>query len=282
MERKKISGIQILKNFFTNLKDKNDINSFTINCLNNIIDFLELLFWDKLNQNLDKTFCEEIDDKIKNQINIYFDKNNNEAKNNLKFDLCSIIRRFICRYLIIKIDENINPTKNLNTFLTNIGLWSFKLENNKNMEEEINKIFSGINIEIRHAFKLYQYLGGEESILGKYNLINKKENNEIDNKINKDENNKYKENNEIDNEKNNIDEDNKYNENKIDAGLINVDLSNGENNRIENNEENEDNNNNINEINNDIDDNDDDDDSEDSSSENENENNNAIVEYNPY
>ena len=224
MENNKICNIEIIRKFFNEIKEKfqdeDDDNSFTIDCLIHLIDFVELLFWDKLSQNLDEKYLNEFDENIKNQINNYFDKNNSEGNNTMitKVDLCSVIRRFICRYLIIYTGENINPNNKLKTFLTNLDLWFFKSENKK-IEEEINKIFGEIDVQISHAFKLYQYLGGDKIKLGKYILFNKEENNETDN------------------EDNNKDETNVI-EKEEKEDFINDITTNGENNRIENIDEN--------------------------------------------
>ena len=224
MENNKICNIEIIRKFFNEIKEKfqdeDDDNSFTIDCLIHLIDFVELLFWDKLSQNLNEKYLNEFDENIKNQINNYFDKNNSEGNNTMitKVDLCSVIRRFICRYLIIYTGENINPNNKLKTFLTNLDLWFFKSENKK-IEEEINKIFGEIDVQISHAFKLYQYLGGDKIKLGKYILFNKEEDNETDN------------------EDNNKDETNVI-EKEEKEDFINDITTNGENNRIENIDEN--------------------------------------------
>ena len=180
MGNKKIGNIEIFKNFFKSIEenleneDKKN-NLFTIKKLINLFDFIELLYWDSLNDKIEPDYSEEIEEDIKMKLKEYFDENNKEAKdinNILKIDFCSALRKFIIRYILVKAYENekINPKNNLKNYLLNIELWkSNKLdkEEKSNLEKNINKILEIGDIKISQAFQLYQFLGGDKSILSK-------------------------------------------------------------------------------------------------------------------
>ena len=180
MGNKKIGNIEIFKNFFKSIEenleneDKKN-NLFTIKKLINLFDFIELLYWDSLNDKIEPDYSEEIEEDIKMKLQEYFDENNKEAKdinNILKIDFCSALRKFIIRYILVKAYENekINPKNNLKNYLLNIELWkSNKLdkEEKSNLEKNINKILEIGDIKISQAFQLYQFLGGDKSILSK-------------------------------------------------------------------------------------------------------------------
>ena len=219
MENKKICNIEIIKHFFNEIdEDDNDNdNSFSIECLIDLIDFMELIYWDKLTKNLDEKYCNEIDDSIKTKIDNYFGNNNydnqfqeeleslNKGKadeptqkkqinndndkdnNNLEIYLCSVIRKIICEYLIINTDAKIDENNKLNKYFTNINFGTKESEYKKN-EAKIKKIFEETNVEIRQAFKLYQYLEGDKYELTKYNIFNSKDKCEAKNENNSEDN----------------------------------------------------------------------------------------------
>ena len=206
----KITNIEIIKIFFNSLEENinNEDNLFTVNCLIDLIDILELLSWDTLKKSLNNKYYEDIDNNIKSQMDKYFDLNNkkdevnkenvnekndseyevkdeiteesvNEENDNedvpaliiTKCDLCSALRKFIIRYLIEGGDNQINIKNNLKNYLVNSDLWPiYFIENNIIDEEIIEEIFGDINVEIIQAVKLYEYLGGEKSELEKLSL----------------------------------------------------------------------------------------------------------------
>ena len=184
-----------LKQIEGNIKNDNLIyeinNYFTINCLISLIDIIELFCWDKIKNNLDKKYLEDISPNNKLQFDNYY--NNPEENKNIiikKIDLCSAIRKFITRYLSGKSDENLNPKNKLNNYLQNIELWPINYAEDEIIADEINKIFGKEEIELSQSEKLYEYLGGDISkldvIIKKYEKKEEKKSNDknIKNKIN--------------------------------------------------------------------------------------------------
>jgi hypothetical protein len=147
--------------------EKNN-NSFTISTLINLFEVVELFCWDVIRENLDKKYLQDINENIKMQIDKYFEDNSLKKSNNIiksKIDLCSAIRKFISRYLSGKSYENINPKNNLKIYLINSELWPINFAEKDVIDDEINQIFGNEDIELAHSVKLYDYLGGDKSIL---------------------------------------------------------------------------------------------------------------------
>ena len=178
-----IPNIDIIKDFIKTIKENiqtdnyNEIdngNYYTIDTLISLIDIVELFCWENIKKNLDKKYLLEIHTDIKTMIVNNLNNVNEEGENNIiinKIDLCSAIRKFITRYLSGKSDESINPKNELKNYLINIELWPINYAETEIIDEEINKIFYNINIEISQAEKLYEYLGGD---ISKINEIIKK------------------------------------------------------------------------------------------------------------
>ena len=168
---------EMTKDFFStmneNMKNDKNNNSFTINCLININDIIEMFCWDIIRNNLDTQYLEDINENIKIQINSFFneiitkDSKNNNTIILKKIHLCSAIRRLITRYLSGKSDENINPKNKLKNYLIKIELWPINFAESEIIEEEVNQIFGDLDILICHSLKLYDYLGGDKSELDK-------------------------------------------------------------------------------------------------------------------
>ena len=164
-----------IKEFFqilNNMNKENDVEYLNINCLINLIEFLELFIWENIKMNLELKYKEDIDNTIKE----YF-KDSEDLDNEKKLILCSVIRKFISRYLSEKNGENIKNIKtdnSLDSYLLNEEFWPENL-----MDARIfflMMLFGDKEIKVFQAYKLYEYLGGDEIILT--NIINKyKENN---------------------------------------------------------------------------------------------------------
>ena len=191
-----IPNIENITDFFkqieANIQNDNCINNeiqnyFTINCLINLIDIVELFCWENIKNNLDKKYLEDINPNNKLKFDNYY--NYPEENNNIiikKIDLCSAIRKFITRYLSGKSDESLNPKNKLNNYLINIELWPINYAENNIIADEINKIFGKEEIELAQAEKLYEYLGGDISklyeIVKKYEKKEEKRSNDKDKK----------------------------------------------------------------------------------------------------
>ena len=229
--KENMPNFEIIKDFFKTINDNiknenlNEIDSnnsyLTIDTLISLIDIVELFSWEKIKNNLDKKYLLEIHPDFLTMIDNYFNNNKEgDEENNdnfiiKKIDLCSAIRKFITRYLSGKSEESINPKNELKNYLINIELWPINYAESEIIAEEIEKIFSNINIEISQAEKLYEYLGGD---LSKLEEIKKKYEDDLKMQEKKKEKKEYddyenpnkiiEDNNEVDNNNNEIDNNN--------------------------------------------------------------------------
>ena len=223
-------------NFFDMLLENMTIRnekSLTINCLINLIEILELFIWDTIKENLEQKYKVDIDDKIKDQ----FKSNNILIQDNIdddKLELCIAIRRFITRYLSGKSGENI--VKNNKKLKQNLSVCEFWPSKFSFIEDKLNKMFGNIEVNISQAYKLYEYLGGDENDKIKLNeIIIKNEEKELS----EDEKEKEKE----EEEENDDSDDDKRFEND-DEAKNNSDDDEDDEHRQSDNEENEENNDN--------------------------------------
>ena len=189
-EKENLNNVEEIKDFLKvmneyksndNFNENDNNNYFDINCLISLIDIVEMFCWDTIKENLDKRYLEDINENIQIRIKAYYDEKNNNEDNNIiitKIDLCSAIRKFISRYLSGKSDESLNPKNKLKNYLINIELWPINFAENDIIEEEINKIFGEVDVEIAQSKKLFEFLGGDisklEEIKKKYEEKEKK------------------------------------------------------------------------------------------------------------
>lgn len=149
-------------------------NYFTINCLINLIEIVELFCWKNIRNNLDKKYFDDINNQIKKQFDNLLSLNQDDPNNTFmitKLELCSAIRKFLSRSLAGKSDENINPKNLLKSYITNAEFWPINFAD-MDIETEINMIFGKIDVYISQSVKLFDYLGGDgqklEEIKDKY------------------------------------------------------------------------------------------------------------------
>ena len=143
-------------------KENKEIN-LTVECLIDLIDFIELNFWETIEKNIDLSYQEDIEENILKQFDKYLEENYFE-KNNFKIsknDLCSAIRKYITRYLYGKSNKNINLQMELKNNLINVELWPINYDI-KAIEKDINTIFEGTKIRISQALKLFYFLKNEK------------------------------------------------------------------------------------------------------------------------
>ena len=200
-------GEKIINFFETLLENMSIMNEkfLTINCIINLMEVLELFIWDSIKMNLEPKYKEEINDKIKNQFkgnNILILYNSDDDK----ITLCTIIRRFITRYLSGKSGENI--IKNNKKLKQNLLVGEFYPNKFILIEEKLNKMFGDIDVDVSQAYKLYEYLGGDENDKNKLNeIINKnKEEEDVSEKEKEEDKSKDENNFENDEEENNSDD----------------------------------------------------------------------------
>ena len=166
---------------------------FKVETLMNIFNIFELLCWDTIKDNLLDEYKMALTDKIKNKFDSFY-KDQEDKRYITKIKFATALRRLISRYLSGKRNQNeFNENNNLFLYLPKAELWDeYKFTESQEFNKELYELFSDEEnnclIMVGHAFELYNYLGGDKSLLKKYfgNLeINKKEeNNEIKNEIN--------------------------------------------------------------------------------------------------
>ena len=186
-------SLNILTDLFNDPLDK---ELFTVDSLINIYNIFELICWEKIKDNLEDYYLMELNDKIKQKVDSFFSKNENEHIIT-KQKLSTAIRRLISRYLAGKrgqkeIDEN----NLLFYYLSKQELWDeYGFVDNEEFVIELNAIFDSNEnnpiVIIGQATKLYEYLGGDQFLLNKYfskfqKEKQKKENDESDDDNNSD------------------------------------------------------------------------------------------------
>jgi hypothetical protein len=236
-EKNQNENIYILKYFFDLGKDK---NLFTVDTLINIFNIFEIICWDKIKENLMDIYLMDINEKIKKKIDNFFLNENKENKGNsinennqkiiTKRNLSIAIRRYVSRYLAGKRGQTeINENNNLIYYLSKQELWDdYGFVYNEEFEVELGMIFgyedNNLKICVGQATKLYEYLGGDKSLLSEYftkleeleekNPNDDEKNNNLINEDKKSENNEEEDNGEEDAE-NDDDDESDNNDNEI-------------------------------------------------------------------
>ena len=195
--------------------DPLDNELFTVDSLINVYNIFELICWEKIKDNLEDYYLMELNNNIKQKIDNFFSKNEN---NHIitKQKLSTAIRRLISRYLAGKRGQKEIDEKNqLFYYLSKQELWDeYGFVDNEEFGIELNAIFesneNNLNVIIGQATKLYEYLGGDQFLLNKYfskfeKDKQKDENNDSNSDIVQDEN-RDKENNDSYHENDNADD----------------------------------------------------------------------------
>ena len=187
----KNENISILKDLFDYNNNKMR-NIFKVGSLLNIFNIFELLCWDKIKENLINEYKKELNNNIKNKFNDFY-KENEDKKCLTKIKLSTALRRFISRYLSGKRNQNeFNEKQSLLLYLSKAELWDeYKFTETKEFNDELHQLFSDEEnnclIMVGHAMELYNYLGGDNSVLNEYldklEEHEKIEKNEIKNEI---------------------------------------------------------------------------------------------------
>ena len=193
-------NIDILNELFDNHDDEQQL--FTIDTLINVFNIFEIICWPKIRENLINSYLMDINENIKKKFDDFFkeelnninDDNNKNIINNKKIirkvKLATAIRRYISRYLSGKRGQNeVNEKNNLMDYLFKRELWDEDgFVDNEEFITELSILFedSGNNSAtcVGQATKLYEFLGGDQSLLSEY--FGKKEDSKINNDNNKD------------------------------------------------------------------------------------------------
>ena len=235
LQNEKNENIALLKDLFN--KDKIRENKlFKVDSLMNVFNIFEMLCWDKIKENLLIDYKMEINDNIKNKFDLFY-KDNEDKRYITRIKLATALRRFISRYLSGKRNQNeFNENNNLFFYLSKYELWDeYQFTESKEFNDELNELFSDEKnnclIMVGHAMAIYEYIGGDISLLKDYfdslGLNNLKE---------KAKNKRKKEDDEKGENKNGISLDNNYND---DNNFENNKENNNINDNYNNNKENE-------------------------------------------
>ena len=160
-ENNKYENLDNLNEFFgeENMRNNNfeNVDLFRVNSMMSIFDFFELICWEKIKENLEENYLKNINNEIKQYIDIFL-KN---IKIITKPNLATAIRRFVSRYLSGKRGvKEISEDNSLIYYLYKEELWD---EKNifENPQFEIELISFPHVITIGQAVKVYEYLGEE-------------------------------------------------------------------------------------------------------------------------
>ena len=143
-------------------------NSFTISHILSVYEYFELLCFDEFKKNIDPSFKQIINDEKKNNIEKYFEKNQNAVLN--KLEISSAVRKFISRNLA-GTREDLNVDRNQELFFIlqcKEDCWNAQIINNASFEEEIEQL-KKLNIKVAEILNLYEKLGGDKVLLGENN-----------------------------------------------------------------------------------------------------------------
>ena len=148
------------------------------------MSLFERFCWDDIKNNIKEDFLIDISDGLK--FKLYKKINNNKLFISKEL-LCTVIRRFISRYLIGKNEQNkINSNDHLYQYLDKDELWPVNFTKNENFKEELKNMFE-INendyITVGHSLNLYEDLGGDLDSLDEL-LEKKKKSDKITENIN--------------------------------------------------------------------------------------------------
>ena len=164
--------MQILSELFNNKEIQNK-NLFKVNSLMNIFNIFELLCWDKIKENLVEEYKMKLSESIIKKFDSFY--SNEENKRYItKIKLATALRRFISRYLAGKRNQNeFNEKNNLMLYLPKEELWDeYDFTSSEEFNKELNELFSDNDndclIMVGHSLELYDYLGGDKSLLDKY------------------------------------------------------------------------------------------------------------------
>ena len=135
--------------------------NFKLNSLISIFEYIELLCYPQILENVNDDYKIDIKQEEIDKIN------NENGKLISKILFATPVRRFISRYLSGKRGENdIKEDDNLLDYLEcKEELWDKDLINNHKFEEEIKTMKNSLSINVNQAIKLYDILGGDIELL---------------------------------------------------------------------------------------------------------------------
>ena len=160
------------KEFFENNQN------FKLNTLISIFEYIELLCYPQIIENVNDDYKVDIEQDEIDKINTYFNDNNDSLIS--KQLIATTVRRLISRFLSGKRAENeIKEDENLLYFLqAKEEFWGKDIFNNPKFDEEFESMIYSFTINVNQAIKFYDVLGGDKELLGdkkEFEDIEKKE-----------------------------------------------------------------------------------------------------------
>ena len=139
--------------------------NFKLNSLLSIYEYIELLCYPKILENINDDYKIDIEQEEINKINTYF--NNENEKLISKKLIVTPIRKLISRFLSGKRRESeIKEDINLLYFLqSKKEFWDKDLFDNDNFENEFEDMINSFTINVNQAIKFYDILGGGKELL---------------------------------------------------------------------------------------------------------------------
>ena len=155
--------------------------NFTLSKLFSVYEYFELLCYDDFKNNTDQDYMEGIPEEKLQKLKEYFEKKEGVKKGYLitKKILSSAVRKFISRFLSgTRSQQEVNRDFELFTYMKyREDIWKIEVRENDNFEKELSELIQ-IGILAKNAIKLYDFLGGDEFLLGeevKKEIQNKEE-----------------------------------------------------------------------------------------------------------
>ena len=180
-KEEKNENFEILKDLFydenknNNIKknkEKKESKLFKVDRLINVFNIIELICWAKIKDNIIEDYNEKITESIKKKFDSFYKIENTRYIKKMK--LATALRRFMSRYLTGKSSHSeFNKNNSLELYLSKEELWDeFEFTKSFEFNNELSELFSDENnnclILVGHSMDLYNYLGGDETLLNKY------------------------------------------------------------------------------------------------------------------
>ena len=150
-------------------------DNFKLNILISIYEYIELLCYPQIVDNVNEDYKKEIEREEIEKINKYFSKENDKLIK--KMLLATTVRRFISRFLSGKRGENeIKEDEKLLYFIqAKEEFWAKEIFNDPKFENEFEQMVDSFDIKVNQAIIFYNVLGGDKELLGDKNEFEENE-----------------------------------------------------------------------------------------------------------
>ena len=162
-----INNIPDYVNIGNECKEFFEINdNFKLINLISIFEYIELLCYPQIVENVNDDYKKQINQEEINKINKYFYDDGKKLIK--KILLATSVRKFISRYLSGKRGDNeIKEDENLLFFIQNKEeFWPKEIFNNQLFEKEFEEMIGSFNAQVNESLDFYEVLGGDMILLG--------------------------------------------------------------------------------------------------------------------